>query len=277
MSAAGCGIGSVPTGGRVGTPSAQIEGASIWGGVSDVELRGSRVRVYLPGKSLPGYTYPYVRWEGQLQVDSLAPQILSAEPLPELVAGDTLLALHLTATDTDSLWRARFIARRLDRTDSLVIPLTRGAGGNFVGSWAVPGNTAGWACYYSAEDMWENVASVPEGGHSAPWILWVGAMSAVPRQTSPVAALSFAVYPNPANASVVFQGYLPAVATSVQIVIYDLLGREVRRLPLTTIGAYHLIWDTRTAAGTPLPTGLYFSRLASPQGMGALKKIAIVR
>jgi probable HAF family extracellular repeat protein len=69
-------------------------------------------------------------------------------------------------------------------------------------------------------------------------------------------------YPNPFNSSTTIAFDLPQQAW-VQLTVYDLLGREVRRLVEAALapGRYKVIWDGRDAAGQPLAGGVYVYRL----------------
>jgi hypothetical protein len=63
------------------------------------------------------------------------------------------------------------------------------------------------------------------------------------------------------------------VAMAVNLTIYDVLGRRVRRLldgPLPR-GSTALVWDGHDAGGAAARTGMYFARLASPKGNRVLR------
>ncbi len=69
-------------------------------------------------------------------------------------------------------------------------------------------------------------------------------------------------YPNPFNPSTTVRFDLPEAA-EVQLVVYDIRGREVVRLVNGRLEpAYHQItWNGRTAHGIDVPTGIYIARL----------------
>lgn len=69
-------------------------------------------------------------------------------------------------------------------------------------------------------------------------------------------------YPNPFNPSTTI-AYELAAPGAARIIIYNLLGMEVRRFDVTaaTAGAYKLIWDGTSASGVGVTSGLYFARL----------------
>jgi hypothetical protein len=81
----------------------------------------------------------------------------------------------------------------------------------------------------------------------------------------PVIPTGYAVsqnYPNPFNPSTRLTYTLPE-QSSVRIVIYDLLGREIRRLAdseTRPAGVYDVTWDGRNNGGSVAPTGTYFLR-----------------
>jgi len=66
-------------------------------------------------------------------------------------------------------------------------------------------------------------------------------------------------YPNPFNPSTVIAFTLPR-AGQVSVTIYDLNGRQVRRLvdKSFSAGSHELRWDGLTEAGDPASAGTYF-------------------
>jgi protocatechuate 3,4-dioxygenase beta subunit len=72
-------------------------------------------------------------------------------------------------------------------------------------------------------------------------------------------------YPNPFNPETRIQFALPR-PMHVTLAIFDLLGREVRRLQEGTLGEgrHSLLWDGRNAKGEPMSSGLYWYRLVTP-------------
>jgi hypothetical protein len=71
-------------------------------------------------------------------------------------------------------------------------------------------------------------------------------------------AFSVSNAPNPFSASTVISYRMPH-ADAVDVVIRDVLGREVRRLSgaPSAAGSGTLVWDGRDTAGRPLPSGIY--------------------
>jgi len=69
-------------------------------------------------------------------------------------------------------------------------------------------------------------------------------------------------YPNPFSGQTTIRYALPEKA-NVELVIYDVLGREVRRLvdESNRAGQHEVTWDGRSASGQPLASGVYFYRL----------------
>ncbi|RKY55696.1 MAG: hypothetical protein DRP96_12205 [Candidatus Neomarinimicrobiota bacterium] len=71
-------------------------------------------------------------------------------------------------------------------------------------------------------------------------------------------------YPNPFNPSTTIAYDLP-VAGKVKIVIYDILGREVRSLldEFQAAGHYTLCWDGRNNRDNLVAAGIYIVRCAA--------------
>ncbi len=73
----------------------------------------------------------------------------------------------------------------------------------------------------------------------------------------------YANYPNPFNPSTSIEYALPQEA-EVSLVVYDIIGQEVRRLAVgqrQSAGFYRLVWDGRDGAGRAVGSGVYFYRL----------------
>jgi endonuclease/exonuclease/phosphatase family metal-dependent hydrolase len=73
------------------------------------------------------------------------------------------------------------------------------------------------------------------------------------------------VAPNPFRATALLEYGLTAPGP-VRLAIYDVTGREVRRLieAERPAGIYQIAWDGRDRGGRLLPTGIYYARLATP-------------
>ena len=84
-------------------------------------------------------------------------------------------------------------------------------------------------------------------------------------------------FPNPFNPATQLDIRLPQ-SGSVTVAIYDLQGREVARLldyALLDAGIHRLTWDGRSAAGWPMPSGLYFCRLQASGAVRTLKMMLV--
>jgi protocatechuate 3,4-dioxygenase beta subunit len=73
-------------------------------------------------------------------------------------------------------------------------------------------------------------------------------------------------YPNPFNPETRIHFALPQ-PMQVTLTIYDMLGREIRRLQDGTLpeGSHRLLWDGRDSNGATLSSGVYWYRLATPE------------
>jgi len=87
----------------------------------------------------------------------------------------------------------------------------------------------------------------------------------------------YPAYPNPFNAQVTLSFDLPR-STAVELVLYDALGRPVRRLVGGALeaGAYRLDWDGRDERGKRVASGIYFIRLVAGS-FAETGRIALVR
>ena len=84
-------------------------------------------------------------------------------------------------------------------------------------------------------------------------------------------------HPNPFNPRTTLRYHLPHMS-SMALSIYDLRGREVRRLVsgLQAAGEGTAIWDGRNDAGQEVASGIYFARLSIP-GATVSQKLTLVR
>jgi M6 family metalloprotease-like protein len=108
------------------------------------------------------------------------------------------------------------------------------------------------------------------------------AVDGVVRQTgepgnAPIRFALEANYPNPFNSATTILFALPE-PSAVQLSIYDVLGRDVRRLldaPLAR-GTYTVTWDGADEAGARVPSGVYLYRLTTGS-FSASRKMLMVR
>ncbi len=78
-------------------------------------------------------------------------------------------------------------------------------------------------------------------------------------------------YPNPFNPSTTVACSLPQ-AQQVRLSVYDVLGREVRRLVDgdQAAGRHEVVFDAST-----LPSGTYFYRIETPSGVQTRKLVLL--
>ena len=86
--------------------------------------------------------------------------------------------------------------------------------------------------------------------------------------SKPVACGLDANYPNPFNTETQIAYTLPE-AGLVELAIYNVGGQRIRTLVqgVQEVGRYQTVWDGRSDNGAALASGVYLSRLSSPQGM----------
>jgi hypothetical protein len=81
-------------------------------------------------------------------------------------------------------------------------------------------------------------------------------------------------YPNPFNPSTTIR-YTLAEASDVRLVVYNVIGQEVRTLvnAAQPSGAYNVVWDGRDAIGRQVATGMYIYRLVAGENLAVRKMI----
>ena len=84
-------------------------------------------------------------------------------------------------------------------------------------------------------------------------------------------------YPNPFNPVTTINYDLPQ-QTHVNLMIYDILGREVVKLVSeeTPAGYQSVIWNTRNSLGTPVSAGIYFYQIQT-KGFVKTKKMVLLK
>ena len=83
-------------------------------------------------------------------------------------------------------------------------------------------------------------------------------------------------YPNPFNPTTIIRYDLPR-PVEVQLVVYDLLGRDIVRLvdqPMGA-GAHRAVWNGRDAVGRLLPSGIYLARMVTPEYTKSVKMVLL--
>ncbi len=106
-----------------------------------------------------------------------------------------------------------------------------------------------------------------EESHYRLFIGTVDAVQAAVDAEQPEVLTLLANYPNPFRTQTQIEYALPEsqAGSTVQLEIYDLLGRRVRSLvnQPQDAGFYQVTWDGRDGAGQPLASGVYIYRLSS--------------
>ena len=84
-------------------------------------------------------------------------------------------------------------------------------------------------------------------------------------------------YPNPFNPTTMIQYDLPE-ATQVAIMIYDLMGREVRTLvnSVEQAGYKTVLWDSKDSYGQPVSGGIYIYHIQAGE-YSQTKKMVLLK
>ena len=92
----------------------------------------------------------------------------------------------------------------------------------------------------------------------------------------PITYQLYPCYPNPFNPTTIIRYDLPR-PVEVQLVVYDLLGRDIVRLvdqPMGA-GAHRAVWNGRDAVGRLLPSGIYLTRMVTPGYTKSVKMVLL--
>ena len=84
-------------------------------------------------------------------------------------------------------------------------------------------------------------------------------------------------YPNPFNPTTLIS-YTLAEVSDVKLVVYNILGKEVRILVnnMQAMGSHSIQWDGRDAIGRKVSSGMYIYRLVAGQNV-AIKKMIFAK
>ena len=110
-------------------------------------------------------------------------------------------------------------------------------------------------------------------------ILYTNRILAVATDGQDAIPLSYELYqnyPNPFNPRTTIQFDLP-VESMVSLVVYDMLGRELRVLRdrIERAGFKSTAWDGRDKRGQQVPSGIYIARLVTPDFTKSVKMILL--
>ena len=130
---------------------------------------------------------------------------------------------------------------------------------------------------------WEELPTVGEGNMVVAWSKRAGNFRLGPRTIFvPQTTSLHHNYPNPFNPStrIVFDlGFQEGPEQRASVIIYNLLGQEVRTLHngVTPAGRYELVWRGIDQRGAAVASGVYFVRLLTGAGHVEIKKMLLVR
>ncbi len=97
-----------------------------------------------------------------------------------------------------------------------------------------------------------------------------------PNPPLPLTAELMEAFPNPFNGGVTITFDL-TTSSKIALTIHDLTGREIGLLAAGNIGAgkHEVHWDAENGGGNPLPSGIYWARLESDNGVRSIKLLLV--
>jgi len=84
-------------------------------------------------------------------------------------------------------------------------------------------------------------------------------------------------FPNPFNPSTTLRIEVPVKTKQLQLIVYDVLGKQVAVLFTGQVnaGTYKYVWNGRDRSGRALPTGVYFAVLKTPRFSQTIKMMLV--
>lgn len=154
----------------------------------------------------------------------------------------------LTSLDGGVTWQQQSVADIAGGTFSDMSAVSFGAASDSVQAWAV---------------TFAFGVNSPVGGYVLNYRQRIGVLTGVQEHASiPVEYALSQNYPNPFNPSTTISYDLPK-SIHVKLVIYNVLGKEVRKLVDATQAAGHhqITWNSKNEAATSVASGVYFYRI----------------
>ena len=140
------------------------------------------------------------------------------------------------------------------------------------------------ALYYSTDGaFWRELPTMTVTDRLVAWSAKMGYFKTGPRTLFvPEETALRPNYPNPFNPATIIEydlGFLDGQLQKVNIVVFDLLGRQVVELfdGYQTIGRHAIRWDSRNARGVPSASGIYFVRMMAGKQFVKTQKIMLLR
>ncbi len=100
-----------------------------------------------------------------------------------------------------------------------------------------------------------------------------------PVLAGPESPLTLGSAPNPTAGSTALLLQSAVSLRDVQILVYDVAGREVRKLPVGNLspGEHQVVWDGRGSDGHQVASGIYLYRAAYLGGETSAKRLVVLR
>ncbi len=140
------------------------------------------------------------------------------------------------------------------------------------------------ALYHSSDgSAWQELPTLTVEDRIVAWTAKMGYFRTGPRTIYvPEKTALQSSYPNPFNPAITIAydlGFRDGPQQKVNIVIYDLLGRQVIELfdGYQPIGHHEIRWDSRNARGVPSASGIYFVRMQTGNQFVKTHKIMLLR
>ncbi len=224
------------------------------------------------GPSRDGRTLPHIAAPGEAILAALSSDLVIGTDVPrsnvllggqlQKFEGTSMASPHVAGTVALMLERNRFLTR--DNILSILASTALPAGGT------VPNNTFGAGKMRSLDALLATPADVDCGT--------LASTTGIDCEGNPVYRFKLEeAYPNPFNPSTTI-GFSLNTQGPVDLVVYDMLGREVKQLVSGTmaVGFHHVQWDGTNRNGETVGTGMYLARLSS-QGFSESRRLMLLK
>ena len=127
-----------------------------------------------------------------------------------------------------------------------------------------------------------NSANSPSGLTRTKQMIWTDVVTSVEPADERLLPETFTLrqnYPNPFNPQTTASFELPK-ADRLTIAVYDILGREVKRIVSDEAfpAGYHSVqWNAVSSSGVDVSTGIYFLRISTASGLSKTVRMSLIR
>jgi hypothetical protein len=204
-------------------PPQQIDTLGV--SIATGQFVNREMRIYWERTHFPAGPGDFRTITGILTPDTFLPAVTPVTLAPDTIPASDSILFRAVATDNDTLAEVR--VNLIYDMDTIRVSMAHDTGAYYSIRWT-PTHEGNYRYWFSAEDFWENQAIYPDTGSYQFYARGLKASENILHPSS----FSLSCFPNPFNSTATLKFSLPSFANSVELAVYDVLGREVLRKEL---------------------------------------------